>query len=158
PAAAPGTLTLAAAIDLALAHNPQLAIEAESIVAAQARANADSKLRLPLLSVRANVLFWDRPIIVDLGMDPNGNETKITVRPRTTGTVDFPVAPPLSGALVIGKLSGRAPAATAASRAQRDGVRIDVAYQTAEAYLGALQAATLGKIAQATLAQLDADL
>ncbi|HSS02124.1 MAG TPA: TolC family protein, partial [Kofleriaceae bacterium] len=35
---------------------------------------------------------------------------------------------------------------------------IDIAYQTAEAYLGALQSRTLGQIARATLAQLDADI
>src|SRR5262249_2364689 len=65
---------------------------------------------------------------------------------------------PLSGALVIGKLVARDHAATQASRATRDGLRVDVAYQTAEAYLSALQAQTLGQVAQATLQQLDGDL
>ncbi|HEY0993347.1 MAG TPA: TolC family protein, partial [Kofleriaceae bacterium] len=153
PAAAPRELTMESAIEIALAHNPQLAIEAENIVAAQARARADSRLRLPLLNVRANVLFWDRAIVVDLGPD-NG---KITVRDRVTGTADVTVSQPLSGALVIGKLVERDQAATAASQAQRDGVRVDIAYQTAEAYLGALQARTLGQIARTSLQQFDAD-
>jgi len=154
PAAAPRELTMESAIEIALAHNPQLAIEAENIVAAQARARADSRLRLPLLNVRANVLFWDRAIVVDLGPD-NG---KITVRDRVTGTADVTVSQPLSGALVIGKLVERDQAATAATQAQRDGVRVDIAYQTAEAYLGALQARTLGQIARTSLQQLDADI
>jgi outer membrane protein len=150
----PRRLTMETAIELALAHNPQLAIEAENIVAAHARTRADSRLRLPLLSVRANVLVWDRAIVVDLGPDSE----PITVRDRVTGTADLTVSQPLSGALVIGTLIDRDRAAATASQAQRDGVRVDIAYQTAEAYLGALQAQTLGQIARVTLQQLDADI
>ncbi len=54
------SLTLMQAIDVALAQNPQLAIEAESIIVADAHERADAKLRLPLLGLKANVLFWDR--------------------------------------------------------------------------------------------------
>jgi len=154
PASPVRELTMAAAIEAALSHNPQLAIEAENIVAAEARATADSKLRLPLLNMKANLMIWDRPIVADLGPDLG----KITIRDRVTGTVDVSVSQPLSGALVIGKLVARDHAATEASRATRDGLRIDIAYQTAEAYLGALQARTLGQVAQATLQQLDGDL
>jgi len=154
PAAQPRELSMESAIEIALAHNPQLAIEAENIVAAHAKTRADSRLRLPLLSVRANVLVWDRAIVVDLGPETG----KITVRDRVTGTADVTVSQPLSGALVIGTLIERDQAAAAASQAQRDGVRVDIAYQTAEAYLGALQAKTLGQIARATLQQLDADI
>src|SRR5215831_13442773 len=80
--APPRPLTMAEAIDAALSRNLQLAIETESIVAADARAAADSKLRLPLLNARANVLVWDRPITADLGPDIG----KITIRDRVTGT------------------------------------------------------------------------
>jgi outer membrane protein len=152
-------LTMASAIEIALAHNPQLAIEAENIVVAHARTRADSKLRLPLLTARANVQLWDRAITVDLGSDPDtGQPTTITVRDRVTGSADLQLSQPLSGAFVIGTLIERDQAAAAATQAQRDGVRVDIAYQTAEAYLGALQARTLGQIARATLSQLDADL
>lgn len=147
-------LTLAQAIDAALSHNPQLAIAAETIVASDARATADAALRLPLVGVRANVLFWDRAIEADLGPDIG----KIAIRNQVTGNLDVTVSQPLSGALVIGKLVSRDQAATEASRAARDGLRIDVAYQAAEAYLGALQAQTLGQVARSTLQQLDADL
>jgi len=147
-------LTMAEAIDAALGHNPQLAIAAESIVAADARASADEKLRLPALGARANLFLWNRAIEADLGPDLG----KITVRERLTGTVDVTLAQPLSGALVIGKLVERDRATADASRAQRDGLRVDIAYQTAEAYLAALQARTLGQVAAATLGQLDADL
>jgi len=151
---APRQLTMAEAIDVALSHNPQLAIESESIVAAEARAASDSKLRFPLLNARVNTQLWDRPITADLGPDIG----KITIRERFTGTLDVTVSQPLSGALVIGTLVDRDHALSDASRARRDGVRIDIAYQTAEAYLGALQARTLGQVAAATLQQLDGDL
>src|ERR1051325_1296037 len=151
---APRQLTMAEAIDVALSHNPQLAIESESIVAAEARAASDSKLRFPLLNARVNTQLWDRPITADPGPDI-GN---ITIRERFTGTLDATVSQPLSGALVITPLVGGDHALGDASRARRDGVRIDIAYQTAEAYLGALQARTLGQVAAATLQQLDGDL
>jgi outer membrane protein len=155
PAAkAPRQLTMAAAIEIALSGNPQLAIEAENIVAAEAKARADSKLRLPLLSLRANVFAWDRRIVADLGPDIG----EITIRDRVTGTVDLSLSQPLSGALLIGKLVERDLAAATASRAQRDGVRVDVAYQVAETYLGALQARTLREVAVSTVQQLDANL
>ena len=152
--APPRQLTMAEAVDLALSHNAQIAIESESIVAAEARAAADSKLRLPLLDAKVNVLVWDRPITADLGPDIG----KITIRERVTGTLDVTVSQPLSGALVIGTLVDRDHALSDASRARRDGVRIDIAYQAAEAYLSALQARTLGQVAAATLGQLDGDL
>lgn len=151
---APRRLSLAEAIEIALAHNPQLAIERENIAAAEARTASDATLRLPLLGVKANVLFWDRKITADLGPDIG----EITIRDRVTGTIDFSVSQPVSGALVIGTLVDRDRATTAASRARRDAVRIDTAYQVAEAYLAALQARTLGQVAGATLQQLDGDL
>jgi outer membrane protein len=154
PKAAPRQITMATAIEIALSNNPQLAIEAENIVAADAKARSDSKLRLPLLAVRANVFLWDRRIVADLGPDIG----EIAIRDRVTGTVDVSLSQPLSGALLISKLVERDRAAATASRAQRDGVRIDVAYQTAEAYLGALQARTLREVGTSTLQQLDANL
>jgi outer membrane protein TolC len=157
PAAQPRAalkIAMADAIDAALSHNPELAIAAERIAAANARTSADAALRLPLLDVRASAFVWNRSIAVDLGPDIG----TITIRDRLTGTVDVSVTQPVTAALVIGKLVSRDRAATEASRAQRDGLRIDIAYRTAEAYLGALQARTLGEVAKVTLQQLDADL
>jgi outer membrane protein TolC len=148
------TMTLAQALDAALAHNPQLAIAAETIVAADARATSDATLRLPVVNAKANVVVWNRALVADLGPDLG----MVRIRDQVTGAVELSVAQPLSGALVIGKLVERDRAAAAASRAQRDGLRIDVAYQTAEVYLGALQAQTLAQVAAQTLQQLDADL
>jgi outer membrane protein TolC len=99
------------------------------------------------------VLVWDRSIVADIP-----SIGRIPIRDRVTGSVDVSVTQSLSGALVIGRLVARDRATTEASRAQRDGLRIDIAYQTAEAYLGALQARTLGQVAQASLQQLEGDL
>src|SRR5215510_11189154 len=147
-------LTLQGAIEIALSGNPQLAIDAENVAAAEARTRSDAALRLPLLGVKTSALLWDHKIEADLGPDIG----KVTIRDRVTGTVDFSVSQPLSGALTIGTLVARDRATTEASRAQRDGRRIEIAYQTAAAYLDALQARTLGQVAEATLQQLDGDL
>ena len=152
--AAPRAVTLAGAIEIALTGNPQLAIDAEGIVAAEARTRSDAALRLPLLALRGNVQLWDRAIEADLGPDIG----KVTIRDRVTGTVDLTVSQPVSGALAIGTLVERDRALTEAGRAQRDGRRIEIAYRTAEAYLDALQSRTLGQVATGTLQQLDADL
>jgi outer membrane protein len=145
-------VTLAAAIDAALANNPQLAIQAESIVAAEQQVRSDSSRRLPLLGVRGNVQIWDRVIEVQFG------DSTIPIRERVTGNVDVQLSQPISALGAIGKLVARDRARTAASRAQREDLRIEIAYQTAAAYLGALQAQTLAQVAQATVQQLEADL
>ena len=88
-------LTLSGAIEIALSGNPQLAIEAENVVAAEARTRSDAALRLPVLGIRGNAQFWDRAIVTGPEF---GN---VTIRDQVTGTVDFSVSQPLSGALVI---------------------------------------------------------
>lgn len=145
-------LTLPAAIEIALSGNPQLAIAVESIAEADARTRSDSALRLPLLGVRGNALYWDREIQVTLG------PSKLTTRVQSTASVDFSVSQPLTGAIALGKVVERDRATTAAARADRDGLRIEIAYRAAEAYLDALQARTLGEVARSTLVQLDGDL
>jgi outer membrane protein len=151
--AAPRRLTLADAIDLALSDNPQLAIDADRVVAAEAQTRADQALRGPLVAARASALVWNRAIVADLGeLGP------ITIRDRVTGSLDLAVSQPVSGALVIGRLVERDRAVTEASRAQRAGHRIEIAYRAAETYLAALQASALAQVAAATQRQLDGDL
>jgi outer membrane protein len=146
-------ITLAEAIDLALSGNPQLAIDADSVVIAEARTRADQALRLPLVAARASAAVWNRAIVADLGeLGP------LAIRDRVTGSIDLSVSQPLSGALVIGQLIARDRAATEASRAQRAGHRIEIAYQAAETYLAVLQAGALAEVAAATQHQLDGDL
>jgi outer membrane protein TolC len=146
-------LTLADAIDLALSGNPQLAIDADGVVAAEARTRADQALRGPLVAARASVVVWNRAIVADLGdLGP------IAIRDRVTGSLDLSVSQPVSGALVIGRLVERDRAVTEASRAQRAGHRIEIAYRAAEIYLGVLQADALAQVAAATQHQLDGDL
>ncbi|HEX8110271.1 MAG TPA: hypothetical protein VF516_21215, partial [Kofleriaceae bacterium] len=118
-APAPRRLTLAGAIEIALSGNPQLAIDAEAVSAADARARSDAALRLPLLGLKSNVVFWNRAIEADLGPDVG----KVTVRDRITGTVDLQVSQPVTGALAIGTLVERDRATAEASRAQRDARR-----------------------------------
>src|SRR4029078_2127841 len=65
PTASPAhQLTMAAAIEAALSHNLQLAIEAENIVVAESKTAADEKLRLPLVGAKGNGLWGDKPIVV----------------------------------------------------------------------------------------------
>lgn len=150
---APRQLTLADAIDLALSGNPQLAIDADSVVAADARTRADQALRLPLVAARASAVVWNRAIVADLGdLGP------LTIRDRVTGSIDLSVSQPVSGALVIGQLVARDRAVTEASRAQRAGHRIEIAYRAAETYLAVLQAGALAQVAASTQHQLDGDL
>ncbi|MEZ4364142.1 MAG: TolC family protein [Kofleriaceae bacterium] len=145
-------VTLASAIEAALANNPQLAIQAESVVAADARTRADSARRFPALGVRGNVFVWDQVIEVQFG------DAKIPIRERVTGNVDVVISQPLSALGAIGKLVARDRAVADAGRARRDELRVEIAYQTAAAYLGALQAQTLAQVAAGTQQQLEADL
>lgn len=148
----PTRLTLPAAIEAALTKNRNLQIESANIEIADSRTAADSRSRGPQLALSANLLLWDSEIVAELG------GARIPIRSQVTGSVDLTLAQPISGAYIITKLVERDRAAASVSRARADSLRIELAYQTAAAYLGALQAQTLAEVTRASLAQLDAAL
>jgi len=80
------------------------------------------------------------------------------VRDQITASVEVTVNQPITSAIVLGRLIDLDQAGVVASRAELDQHQLDLAYQTAEAYVGGLQAQTLRAIADTSVTQVEASL
>jgi outer membrane protein TolC len=149
--AEPRRITLPEAISLATEGNIQIELAEEDIHAAEQEVKGTRSHQLPQLQLRANVLLWndDVPILF------NGVEFGVA-REQVTGSLDVVVAQPLTGAVLIGKLARLQEAGVDYKRAQIDVKKLQLAYQAAELYLGALQARQLQDISRTSIAQIDA--
>jgi len=151
PAAAePRKITLEEAIDLATAGNIQIELAKETVIAGEEKVKGTKTFRLPTLGVKANVFLWNKAIEIPGFPEP--------VRDQITSTVDVTVAQPITAALLLGTLLDFENASVDASRAELDVKKLDVAYQTAEAYITVLQLGTLREVAQTSVTQLQANL
>lgn len=159
PAAAePRTITLEEAVSLATSGNIDVEVKKEEIVAAEAKVRGTKTYRLPSLGVSANILVWNKPIEFEIGPPMPGVDNTLTARSQVTSTVDVTVAQPITTALLLGTLLDLEKASIAAIRAELDTTKLDVAYQTAELYISALQLVTLREVAQTSVTQLEANL
>jgi OMF family outer membrane factor len=157
-AAEPKKITLEEAIDLATAGNIQIELGKETVVAGEAKVRGTRKLRLPSLSVGGNIFLWNEEIVFPQVDPMTGEMFNIVVREQVTWSAEVSVAQPITGALLLGTLIDFEKAAVSASRAELDTTRLDVAYQTAEAYITVLQLGTLREVAQTSVTQLQANL
>jgi len=157
-------ITLAEAIKLATDGNAQIAIGKEAVVAAQADVRATKTHRLPILTVKGGVQLWNDEIVVtfpvDHDMDPSTPDVPapITLRPRWTGNAQAQIIQPITAAAVLGVLIDLQEAGVDASRHELDVKKLDIAYQTAETYLLAMQLETLREIAATSVTQIEANL
>jgi len=155
PAAAePRKITLEEAIDLATQGNIQIELGKETVIAGEAKVRGTKKLRLPTLGIAGNVLLWNEPI--EIAFAPGAPPE--TLREQVTMSFEVNVAQPITAAILLGTLLDAQKAEVSASRAELDVTRLDVAYQTAQAYLQVLQLKTLQEIAQSSITQLEANL
>jgi outer membrane protein len=151
-------LTLAQAVDAAVSDNPELAIQQRSIDVADARVESAKRLRLPVLSVDANLNLWDSPLDLSFELPPGVNiEFPPTrVRDQVTSTSSVTLTQPISGLTVVGKMINVERSGKKLAEAQLSGARLDVATQAATLYLRAMQARAGVDIASQTVTQLDA--
>ncbi|HVV84404.1 MAG TPA: TolC family protein [Kofleriaceae bacterium] len=162
--AEPRTLTFPEAIQLAAGDSVAVDIGKEQVVAAQEKEKSTRAMRLPSLSAKGNLLYWNEPIVFSQPCtDPDPMicpkpVVSLAVRDQVTATGEVDVAQPISGLIVIGRLIAGDRAGVDAARAELDVTRLDAGYKAAEAYLGALQAETLQETAEASVKQLEADL
>lgn len=163
-AAEPRTVSLAEAIELASGQSLAVEIQEEQIAAAEAKTRSTRKLRLPTLGVKGSVLVWNDVIEFSQPCpDPDpaicpAPVITATIRDRVTGSAEVNLVQPISGLIVLGRLVEGDRAGVDAARAELDVAKLDAAYRTAEAYLGALQTQTLRDLAETSVRQLEANL
>ncbi len=161
----PATRALSFAETIAIASKdaPDLAVATKSIDAAEASLTATRRLRLPKLTVDANVMFWNEALEFEFSipgmMPPPGTETEpFVVRERVTSTVSANLALPLSSQLVLNHYIGAEQAGLTAARHDLSATRNELAHRAAESYLRLLQARAARDIADATVTLLTAQL
>lgn len=129
-------ITLDEAVEAATTGNFQVAVGKEQILTAEAEVKKTKTYRMPTLGLKANMFVWDSAIEF-AGME---------VRPQITGQADVTIVAPITTAIILGKLIDLNEAGVDATKAQLDVTKLDLGYQAAEAYLGALQLRTLKEI------------
>ncbi len=151
-AAEPRRVTLEEAIALATEGNFEVEVARAQIAVAEQQVEKTETYRLPRLTVRASVLLWNDKVEIPL-MDG-----LVTIRPQVTGSVEVIAVQPITVSVLLGRLIAFEEASLAVTRAEVDKKQLEVAYQVAEAYLGALQARQLRDVAATSIAQVDASL
>ncbi len=149
----PQRITLEEAVEAATTGSFQVALGKEQLSSAQAEVRKTKTYRLPSLGIKSSIFLWDSEIPLEF-MGTNLG----VIREQVTGSFEATIVQPITTAIVLGKLIDLHEAGVDASRAQLDQTKLDLGYQAAEAYLGALQLRTLREIADTSVKQLDANL
>jgi outer membrane protein TolC len=149
---APRTLTLKAAVEVALAKNPDLALAREAIAGAEAKTAGVKARRIAGLRVDFAGNFYREAYLVAFGA------SALTLHEQTTTATIVTLAQPLTGLAYLSELVGAAGHEVAAARDEYDHARLDVAYRTAEAYLRLLEAQASAAVAHRTVADFDSGL
>lgn len=156
------TLSFQQIIDIAVKDSPDLEVSAKTIDSAKRNTRATKALRLPKLSVDANVFVWDSALEIEFsipGMDPpTGMNAPLTVRDRVTSTASVTLAEPLSGQLAINRLIEIDELATTAAEHDQRSATDAVQLRAAAGYLGLLQADAAVTIAESSVDQVQAQL
>lgn len=156
-------LSLAEAEQMALRQSPELTIAHKSVSGAGRRLEAARAQRLPRLSVESSVIVWNEELAFDLtppgvmlppGMEPSG----FTVRERVTTSTTVTLAQPLTGQIAMHELVQIEQAGVAASEADYQATRLDVAYRATDGYLTVLLVKAAQDVAQQRVAQVEAQL
>jgi outer membrane protein TolC len=150
---APRQLTFESAIALALGGNPDVAIAAEKIGGAKAKADELRGHTLPGLHLNFQGNLYKDPYSLAFG----SLGTFVLYQQHTTTTVTS-VDQPLTGLAYLSELIGAADHGVNAARAEYDRTRLDVAYRTAEAYVHTLEARAAAEVARASVADIASEL
>ncbi len=173
-------ITITEAVDLAGKQNPELAIAAKSIEAAERKLKSTKGLRLPSVNLKSNLFFWNKAIEFEFPAfnyvippeawpptypsepppivpEPVPTEP-ITVKGRVTSSTSLTVAQPITTLLPFNALVDADRAGLEASRQEHKTAELDVELGVTLTYLGVLQARAATKIADASVAQVQAQL
>jgi outer membrane protein len=160
----PGSaMTMGDAVARALEHNPDLVAAGQNVVAARRAIAAAKAMRFPSVQLSANLQRWNEALVFDLGSSgvplPPGTEIPPTVvRDQWTSMATLTASQPLTGLVAVHYLVAIERAGLGAAKADLNDAQLEVAAQAATAYLGALQARALAKVAVESTAQIQAQL
>jgi outer membrane protein TolC len=150
--AEPRKLTLSGAIDLALHDSPDVAIAAQNRTAASAHNSGAKTHMLPSIGVTSALNYYTEPFTIIFGQMP------FVLHQQQTSFTTFMVSQPLTGLAYLSELVGAASHDAKAATAEYDRARLDAAYNTADAYIRALEAHASAEVSARLVSDIDADL
>jgi outer membrane protein len=146
--AAPASLTVEQAVDLALRANPRLAAARDRIEASSERATSTSRRMLPAIRVFDELQRYNGVFAVTFGAD------QLVARQQTTNSFVASVEEPLIGLLRENSEHEAQTAGTEAARAQLATAEADVRQAVQTQFLRYFGARAIGQIADASAQQL----
>jgi outer membrane protein len=159
--AAPASLTVEEAAELALRSNPRLAAARARIEASGERTASSSRRLLPAVHVADELQFYDSEFKITFpsGMMATGaTAASLTARERTTNSFVASVEEPLLGLLRLDNEQEAQAAVTEATRAQLQAAEADVRQAVATQFLRYFEAQAIAQIADASARQLGAEV
>lgn len=152
------TVTFKDAIDLALGKNPDVAAAKGKVDSASEKVSELKSNRLPNVRLNFDGRAFTEPYKLPFGKDDKGNDVIFTLHEQFTTTTVASITQPLTGLAYLSEVVGAANHAVAASKADYDRTRLDVAYRTAEGYVRTLEARAQAEVARASVADIGSEL
>lgn len=171
-------LTLDAAIDAALAHDPQVRASTAGVDAAVADRDSGEARFLPILRVEGNLQVWDSPTEVsflgggDVPQLPppatpyeavvagliEGFGAPTRIRDQVTADLTIAIIQPLTPLLMLSDTHALLDLGVDAARLQIDAARRQAALNVTTSFIGVHLAGALERSAQSTVDELDSQL
>jgi outer membrane protein TolC len=156
-------MTLPEAVALSLRNGPEVTAAKQGEEAARRRVKGTSAQRYPKVRAEANLLYWDKELVLNFDLVPAPMPMPtmmppIVVRDQITSTISITVAQPLTGLFALNRLVAIEEIGADAARTESARARLDTAQRAAEAYLRLLQAQALEDVAKKSVQQMEAQL
>ncbi len=155
------TLGFGESVELALQQAPEVAAAKSATTAAEHRAGSSKALRYPSLRAEANILRWNKPLLVNfapMNAMPGMSAAPLVVRDRYTTSLSLTVAQPLSGLFALNRQVAIDNIGVAQAQAEAAQARLDAAGRAASAHLNVLLSLAVADVAKASVAQIEAQL
>jgi outer membrane protein TolC len=145
-------LTFQGAIEIALAKNYEVTGAKETVLASEAKTSGQKAKRWVGLNVNANANRWREPYALAFG------GMNFTLHEDFTTTTIVSLNQPLTGLAYLTELVDASEHETNATRHDYDKARLDIAYQTADAYLRVLRARATATVAHQSVNDIASEL
>lgn len=156
--AAPASLTVEQAVEVALRSNPRLAAARARVEAGDERASSAGRRLLPVVRVSDELQYYDSPFAVVFPTAPGMPPASLVARDQTTNTFVAAVEEPLLGLLRLNSERAAQSAGSEAARAQLTATEADLRQAVETQFLRYFEARALGQIADASARQLGAEV
>jgi outer membrane protein len=156
--AAPPSLTVEQASEMALRSNPRLAAARARIEAGGERTTSSARRLLPGIRVADELQYYDSAFKISFSPPGSPPSAPLTARERTTNSFVASVEEPLLGLFRLNNEQEAQAAATEATRAQLAAAEADVRQAVATEFLRYFEALSIGQIADASARQLGGEV